>query len=126
MLIRFVVHRRDRDSGEPLGIFQAMHFLSDRRQLSANEEARWDELRRWFTANLREPDRLTRSQRPGAPGAAVCWFRDSAAEHIARAREMVAILAEHGVEARMIRTNRPGYVIYEDEFQVAAEPFRGE
>jgi hypothetical protein len=26
----------------------------------------------------------------------------------------------------MVTTDRPGYVVYEDEFQVAAEPFRGE
>ena len=39
---------------------------------------------------------------------------------------IVALLAEHGIHARMIQTDRPGYVVYEDPFQVAAEPFRGD
>jgi hypothetical protein len=26
----------------------------------------------------------------------------------------------------MLTTDRPGYIVYEDDFQVAAEPFRSE
>ena len=35
-------------------------------------------------------------------------------------------LSEHGIHARMVQTARPGYVVYEDAHQVAAEPFRGD
>jgi hypothetical protein len=33
------------------------------------------------------------------------------------------ILESHGIVVDVIKTNRPGYVVYEDDFQVAAEPF---
>jgi len=36
---------------------------------------------------------------------------------------MIAILENHGVHVRTIKTVRPGYVVYEDEFQVVAAPF---
>lgn len=39
---------------------------------------------------------------------------------------MAAILEEYGVPTRTLTTERPGYVVYEDDFQVVAEPFRGE
>ena len=36
---------------------------------------------------------------------------------------MVVILATCGYAMREVRTSRPGYVVYDDEFQVVAEPF---
>ncbi len=38
-------------------------------------------------------------------------------------RVMAHILEAHGVHTEMIKTPRPGYIVYEDEFQVTAEPF---
>jgi hypothetical protein len=51
------------------------------------------------------------------------WFKDSAPEHIRKMREMSALLEHHDIRVRMIKTTRPGYVVYEDEFQVVAVPF---
>jgi len=45
-------------------------------------------------------------------------------EHLARMRELIAVLENHEVPVRIIKTTRPGYVVYEDEFQVVSEPFR--
>jgi hypothetical protein len=39
-------------------------------------------------------------------------------------REVAHILAAHGIIVDVLRTERPGYVVYEDSHQVAAEPFR--
>ncbi len=36
---------------------------------------------------------------------------------------MIAVLENNGVHVRTIKTVRPGYVVYEDEFQVVAVPF---
>lgn len=38
-------------------------------------------------------------------------------------REIAAILEAHGVITEMIRTERPGYIVYQDEYQIVAEPF---
>ena len=68
---------------------------------------------------------MSRSRRRYAQPKAVCWFKPTAHEHIARIRELQALLEICGVGTKMLRTNRPGYAVYEDEYQVAAEPFRG-
>ena len=36
---------------------------------------------------------------------------------------MARVLEAHDVMVEILRSERPGYVVYEDEFQVAAEPF---
>jgi hypothetical protein len=38
-------------------------------------------------------------------------------------RELVALLEHKAIALEELRTERPGYVVYEDEFQVAAMPF---
>ena len=38
----------------------------------------------------------------------------------------MAILQNHGVFVDMLKTDRVGYVVYEDKFQVVTEPFAGE
>jgi hypothetical protein len=41
-------------------------------------------------------------------------------------RALVAILEKNGYQVSQISATRPGYVIFEDDYQVIAEPFRGE
>jgi hypothetical protein len=53
----------------------------------------------------------------------VCWFKPSAKEHIARTYEMCRILEQNGVYVRVFKARRPGYIVYQDEHQVVAEPF---
>ena len=126
MYVRFVVNEIDEHSGVERGIIQAMFRLRRSGALSAHDEAWWAELRAWLNLDLDEPDRLARSRRPGARAVAISWFKASATSHIARAREVCALLAQHDIASRMLTTERPGYIVYEDDFQVAAEPFRAE
>jgi hypothetical protein len=124
--VRFVVDEIDENSGVELGIFQAMFRLWRAGKLSRAEAAWWAEIEAWFGLKLDEPDRLARSRRRGANKCAISWFKVSAKDHIRRAREVAALLAEHHISSRMLRSARPGYIVYEDDFQVAAEPFRPE
>ena len=126
MYVRFVVDEIDENSGVELGIFQAVYRLADAGQLHHCEAVWWEDLRWWFNRKLDKPDRFARSRRAGANPCAISWFKASARGHIARAHEMAALLAEHYIPSRMVRAKRPGYVVYEDAFQVAAEPFRPE
>jgi hypothetical protein len=45
-------------------------------------------------------------------------------EHISRIWEIVRILERNGIYVKKIRTDKPGYVVYEDAWQLVAEPFR--
>ena len=53
----------------------------------------------------------------------MCWFKPKAKGHLAKIREMSCILEQNGVYVRVIKAQQPGYIVYEDEFQVVAEPF---
>lgn len=39
-------------------------------------------------------------------------------------RSLQQILEAHGIRVEIIRTDRPGYIVYEDAYQIAAEPFQ--
>ena len=122
--LRFVVDRRNEDSGVREGIFQAASRLSRSAALPAAEEARLRAVERWFSENLPKPDRFTRTRNDSHKRTrGIAWFKDSASEHLRQARIAVSILEKHGVFVETIETERPGYTVYEDEFQVVAEPF---
>ena len=74
-------------------------------------------------SNLNVPKRFALSKRPHAKAQALSWFKDTAAIHIAQMRAYGNILESYGLTVRMIKTERPGYIFYEDEYQVAAYPF---
>ena len=123
MLIRFVTGDRDLDSGRRQGLFQAARLLRESGKLSAADEARLERVRDWFNANLERPARLAISSRANAKAQALSWLRDSSHQHIAKMREMQDVLERYDLPVYMIKTQRPGYVLYEDEHQVAAYPF---
>jgi len=124
--VRFVVDEISEYSGVELGIFQATYRLWRAGQLHVGAEVWWADIDAWFGSKLDTPVRFARSRRREANECAICWFKATATRHIARAHEIVALLDEHHVATRMWRTKRPGYVVYEDQFQVVAEPFRSE
>ena len=79
------------------------------------------ELKDWFNMHLESPfHHLPRTDRYRK---AVCWFKPTAREQLARAWEMVTILERNDVLIWTIRSPKTGYVYYEDEAQVFAEPF---
>ena len=38
--------------------------------------------------------------------------------------DLKAILEQYGIHVDLIKSDRPGYIVYEDENQIAAEPFQ--
>jgi hypothetical protein len=50
-------------------------------------------------------------------------FLRGATDHIGLAREVVELLRQHDVVVETILTDRPGFLVYEDDFQIVAEPF---
>jgi hypothetical protein len=124
MLMRFVSDIPDpENSHEPAGLFMVASWVRDRAEAGPSDLARLQSLRAWFNEHLERPRRFNRSRRPHRREKAISWFKDSALEHIQQAREMAAIVGTCGYVIREVRTRRPGYVVYEDEFQVVAEPF---
>ena len=125
MYLRFVVADIDEDSERALGVFHAVRYLRDAGKLYAYEEDQHDMVRWWFNEILERPARLTASMPPfyRKKNKAICWFKHTASEHLARVRELAAILGNHGVPVRTLKAKRVGYVVYQDEYQIVAEPF---
>jgi len=121
--IRFVIHKNDPDSGRRQGLFQVMADLEDMGTLAPHEQAEYASIYDWFRKNLKKPRSFARSNKPHAKKVALSWFRDTATEHISRMRRICEILSAHDVLIEILQTERPGYIVYKDDFQVAAEPF---
>ncbi|MGH9714077.1 MAG: hypothetical protein ACRD5M_12340 [Candidatus Acidiferrales bacterium] len=128
MYIRFVVADIHHNSQKELGIFHAVGNLRRNGKLYTYEEEQHDLIRQWFNEHLEKPTRFTAAKPPyyRKQSMAISWFKDSAGEHLANTRALVAILENHGVSVEMLKTERVGYVVYEDEFQIVAEPFAGD
>jgi hypothetical protein len=124
VFIRFVIQKNDIDSGRRQGLFQALSHLEYENALLPGEQRQYDEIYQWFRSNLKKPTSFSRSLKPHAKNVAISWFKDTAIEHIAKMRVLASILMAHGIAVELLKTERPGYVVYEDQHQVAAEPFR--
>lgn len=125
MYLRFVVAKVDEDSERALGVFHAVWELRDAGKLHGYEEDQHDSVRWWFNVNLERPTRFTAAKAPyyRKKYRALSWFKDTAIDHIAQIRELVAILENHGVHVRTLKARRVGYIVYEDEYQIVTEPF---
>ena len=118
--VRFVIGCKDEYSHVEQGIFQAAALALERSNVTGSDADELNKLRGWFSENLEKPTSFGRNTlRLG-----ICWFKTGATEHISRIWEMVQILERNGIYVKKIRTDKPGYVIYEDEWQLVAEPFR--
>jgi hypothetical protein len=118
--IRFVVGRKDDESQVEHYIFQAAALALEWRDVTGSDAEELKVIRAWFNKNLEKPTSFGRDQlRLG-----ISWFKTGSTEHIARIWEMVRILERNGIYVKKIRTDKPGYVVYEDEWQIVAEPFR--
>ena len=86
-----------------------------------------DKLLGWLGDNLEKPTRFNRTKSKGYYRRAtkgMSWFKPTATDHISRMHALAAILRNHGHQVSLMKTRSPGYVVYEDDYQVVAEPFR--
>ena len=124
MFVRFVVPSLGRQSWGLIGIIQAAWDLRDAQAFTYHGVVCFDDLCSWFNEYLPVPKRFSRSRRSGESYSAICWFKPTAIECIRKARALAFLLEDHGLSTEMIRTRKPGYIVYEDSLQVAAVPFQ--
>ena len=122
--LRFVLHTDD-PKYPKLVAFQAAYELKRSVRIFGADRAALESLLDWFHAHLDLPDRFTRTKSKGQGRArkGLSWFKPGAIEAIRKMREMTEILSRHGYLVEELKTERPGFVIYEDDLQVVAEPF---
>ena len=106
-----------------MGLFQASYELREAGLVDKYEEEQLLSILDWFNDNLEKPESFSRSKKPHSKGVAISWFKDTATNHIAKMYEFKNILEAHGVIVEVIKSARVGYVVYEDDFQITAEPY---
>ena len=122
MFIRFVSGEIDEDSLVSVGLFTAACDLVYDPALPDDEYYPLRELMDWFNQHLKGPYDY-RLRTPRRARRAICWFKPTAREHLSRAWQMAWILERNDVFIRTIKVERTGYVLYEDDAQILAEPF---
>ena len=119
--MRFVVGTDAENAAWLTGIITEARLLRDAGQLYDFESERLEAVYDWFNEHLPCPPFKKKLRTGEWTRDAVTWFRPNAKAAIQRMWDIVAILREHGVAVRMVTTERPGWVVYEDEYQVVAE-----
>lgn len=108
------------------GVFGLVNRLAFNGELSAEEDRFRRDANRWYDAAYPNPSHAdpTVYDHELNPHAAA-WFKITAGELVERVEGYLAILDRHGVGYEILRTDRPGRIIYEDPYQVVAVPDEG-
>jgi len=126
MFLRFVTEKRTTHGNRREGFFQALFAARRDPETPGWIIEHLNLTLEWFDANLDEPSRFNRGPtRNGARSTStgLSWFRAEATEHLEHAFALAAILRELGHPITVLKTDRPGFIVYEDAVQVVAEPF---
>lgn len=78
MYIRFVISKKDEDSGRRQGIFQTLVDVREEGILFEYELEMVKEIHKWFNENLKKPASFIRSSRNHALNKAISWYKDTA------------------------------------------------
>ena len=121
MFVRFVVGTAAENVAWLTGVITEARLLRDRGELHSYESERLEEIFDWLNEHLPCPPFGEKLRSGEWTRDAVTWFRPEAKGPIGRMWDIVAILQEHGVSIRMVTSERPGKIVYEDDYQVVAE-----
>jgi hypothetical protein len=103
-------------SCQGLGIFRAAAVVEVRAELPEWRREWLSDRFAWFRTHLPVP------RYGGIDRRAIFWFHPHASI-VSEMWHLVAILREEGVPIALRRTNMPGRIVYQDEFQIAAIPY---
>ena len=124
MYIRFITQYENDYEEVETGVFQAANYLRKSDLIDCYDKHRLEQVWGWFNNYLDAPNRFNHSKNKNAPNISLSWFKDTSTKHIARMYEMVGILEQYGMPVKKVRRRRPGYVVYEDDYQVSCIPHR--
>lgn len=125
--LRFVLEETDQRTGMEKGLFTAAYSALRSGELYSYEEKEIKEALEWLEKRLPVPDKFSKKRNASHKNThGISWFRPNAVETLKQIRRIVAVLEEHGTKVTVLKSTRPGYIVYEDIFQIVAEPFHGE
>ena len=81
---------------------------------------------KWFDKYLDKPDRFSNASNKNPSAISLSWFKDSAKIDIQKIFEVREILLKYGIVVEMVTSKNPGYIVYEDQYQASAIPFKND
>ncbi len=124
--IRFVRPNRIEGVGFREGFFCAAYEFRESPEIDVQTASQLEPLLAWFRQNLTIPKNFNRSKSKGhyrRNTKGLSWYKEDAPAVIEKSFELVQLLNENGFAIEILRTDRVGFIVYEDEQQVVAEPF---
>lgn len=120
--VRFVCFQSIGRQRSRLGLFKAIDEAVESEHAPgwAITEAR--SLSAWFNANLAIPKTFSTGGHKGFGQPGLSWFKPVVAEHISRMHRLKLALEECGIHVEELTTRDPGLIVWQDEFQIVAEP----
>ena len=120
MFIRFVVGGENESHRLLTGLVTEARMLRDSGALASYEIELLEATYEWLNRHLPCPPFSS----AGWSRDAVSWFNDSATDAIKQMRQLAVLLESHGLLVRMLRSENPGKILYEDRFQVVVEEWK--
>lgn len=125
MYLRFTTQFINPYNEPETGIFMALKYLRDDHPTTRDEDInKLKLLTGWFNQYLDKPDKFSNASNKNPASISLSWFKDSAKEHIQKIYELIEILERYDFIVERVASKNPGYIVYEDEFQISAIPFR--
>jgi hypothetical protein len=81
---------------------------------------------KWFEKYLAKPGRFSNANNKNPSAISLSWFKDSAKMDIQKIFEVREILQKYGIVIEMVTSKNPGYIVYEDDYQISAIPFKND
>lgn len=122
MYLRFITEFKNEQDELETGVFQAMGYLLHSVDMFQYDKQRLEEIRSWFTRNLDKPKRFNKHSNKNKPNIAISWFKDSANYHVTMMYDLIPIFDNYGIQIELIKRENPGYIVYEDDYQVVTIP----
>jgi len=125
--LRFVLEETDQRTGKDKGLFTAAYSALRSMELYEYQEVEIKESLKWLEKHLPVPEKFSKKRNASHKNThGISWFKPEATETLKQIRRIVAVLQEYGMKIQILKTTRPGYVVYEDDYQIVAEPFNRE
>jgi hypothetical protein len=102
------------------GIFAVVNGLAWAGRLTVEQYEYWRTNNDWYHATLPLPP--TEVYHPQRNPGAIAWFRATATRFLEPVAGYLAILDVHGLGHVEMRSDTPGRIVYEDDYQVIAAP----
>jgi hypothetical protein len=127
MYLRFITQFTNPYGESETGIFMLLKYLRDDRSPTTDaDKIKLKELSRWFNTNLETPTRFSNGISKNNANVSLSWFKDSAKDHINKIQEFIDIAESYDFTIERFTSKSPGYIVYEDEYQVSAVPFKAD